>query len=139
MLAPMPSENVRVAVEGYGAWNRRDLDAAIDRIDPEIEWTFSGGALFPGTELAYHGHDGVREFWRTFLEPWPELQVVIERAHEGTDGVVLLEVRFQAVAAGSGIPFDQRFAHVVTVRDGRLVRFHAYADFDAAFAAAGLA
>lgn len=134
----MPGENVRAATEGYEAWNRRDLDAAIERADPEIEWTFSGGALFPGTELVYRGHDGVREFWRTFLEPWPDLKVVIERTHEGPGGVVLLEVRFQAVAQGSGIPFDQRFAHVVTVRDGKLVRFHAFADFDAAFAAAGI-
>lgn len=134
----MQSENVRAAIDGYEAWNRRDIEAALERADPDIEWTFSGGAIFPGTELVYRGHDGVREFWRTFLEPWPDVQVMIDRAHEGPGDVVVLEVRFRATGAGSGIELDQPFVHVLSVRDGKLTRFHAYADRAEAFAAAGI-
>ena len=58
----MSQENVERVLRGYDDWNRRDLDAMIERVDPEIEWTMTGTTRFPDTEGTYHGHDGVREF-----------------------------------------------------------------------------
>jgi uncharacterized protein len=133
----MESGTIEALVAGYDAWNRRDIDATLELVDPEIEWSFSGGAHFPGTDLVYHGHDGVREFWATFLEPWPELQIEVEEFRDAGEDVVAL-VRFRATAAASGIDFDVPFAHVCRLRDGKLLRFHAYGDSQEALHSVGL-
>jgi ketosteroid isomerase-like protein len=71
----MSQENVEKVLRSYSAWNRRDFDAVLEIGDPEIEWTMFGTTRFPGTDGTYHGHDGVREFWRVFIEPWEEFRI----------------------------------------------------------------
>jgi ketosteroid isomerase-like protein len=38
----MSDENVRVVLEGMGAWSAGDLDRALQHIHPEIVWINSG-------------------------------------------------------------------------------------------------
>ena len=121
---------------GYEAWNRRDFDAVIEVLDPEIVWTFAGGAQFPGTESTYHGHAGVRQFWETFIEPWDEIHIAVEEMVAQGD-LVLAFVRFQARGRGSGLELDVPFAHVYSIRDGKATRFEAFSDPSEARAAAG--
>lgn len=42
------------------AWNRRDLEAYLELLDPEIEW-FPGATRVEGG--AYRGRQGIRQFW----------------------------------------------------------------------------
>jgi uncharacterized protein len=109
----------------------------LDLFDPEIEWTFAGGAQFPGTDATYHGHDGVRRFWNTFIEPWERINIEIEEIRVTGDRVVAL-VRFRATGRGSGVELDVPFVHLLTFRGDKVIRFEAFADRDAAFEAAGL-
>jgi ketosteroid isomerase-like protein len=51
---------------------------------------------------------------------------------------VLVFVRVQGTGRQSGVQAQARAAHEFTIRDGRLVRFKAYIDRDAALEAAGL-
>jgi len=50
----MSQENVEAFKRAIEAYNRRDIDALLDEIDPQIEWR---GAL-------QRGHAGVRQWIR---------------------------------------------------------------------------
>ncbi len=133
----MSQENVEILRRGYAAWNEREFDQVLELFDPEIEWTFAGGAQFPGTDATYHGHEGVRRFWETFIEPWAQIHVAVEEIRGSGDRAVAL-VRFQATGRGSGVELDVPFVHLFTFRGSKVIRFEAFADRGAAFEAAGL-
>ena len=124
--------------EIYDAFNRRDLGWLATVVHPEVEWVLSGLKQFPGTEDVYRGPEGVADFFQTFLEPWPDLEIELESTRQATDGRVVAFVRFRVRGAASGIDFDAPYVHVCTLRDGKLAAVHAYDDPTAALAAVGL-
>jgi ketosteroid isomerase-like protein len=87
-------ENVEMVRRGYEAWNRRDFDQMMREFaDPEIEFrpvSVSGEAFarLPGVDAAYHGPEGVRRFWETFIEPWEQITVEVEELRDSGDYVV---------------------------------------------------
>src|SRR5688500_2116315 len=115
----MSQENVERAREAYAAWNRRDFDSAVENADPEVEWTMVGATRFPGTKGTYHGHGGVREFWRIFIEPWEEFRIDVEETRESGDLVVAF-VRFHAKAR-DGLELEAPFVHLLEFRDGNVI------------------
>ncbi len=52
---------------GAGTWSRGDLDAYLAVMAPEIELSpeldEAGHPIFPGLQLLYRGHEGIRRFW----------------------------------------------------------------------------
>jgi ketosteroid isomerase-like protein len=126
-----------LTLNAYEAWNARDFDAVIAVTHPDVEWTFAGGAQFPGTDDAYHGHEGVRRFWREFIEPWESIRVEIMETREAGDTLVVF-VNFHGVGTGSGVELTVPFVHLLNYREGKVVRLKAYADRDEALEAAGL-
>jgi uncharacterized protein len=132
----MSKENVEKVLRAYDAWNRRDFNAALEEVDPEIEWTMVGTTRFPGTDASYHGHAGVREFWGIFIEPWEEFKIEVEETRTTGDLVVAF-VQFHAKAR-EGLELDTPFVHLFTVRDGKLTRFQSFDARAEALEAAGL-
>jgi ketosteroid isomerase-like protein len=132
----MSEENVEKVLRGYEAWNRRDFDAAITVVDPEIDWIMVGATRFPGTDAAYHGHAGVREFWRIFIEPWEEFAIEVKGTRTTGDRVVAF-VEFHAKAR-EGLELATPFVHLFTFRGGKAIQFQSFDDRDEALEAAGL-
>jgi ketosteroid isomerase-like protein len=133
----MSQENVEIVRRGYAAWNQREFDQALELFDPEIEWTFAGGAQLPGTDATYHGHGDVRRFWEEFIEPWAQINIEVEEMRSIGDLAVAL-VRFRATGRGSGVELDVPFVHLFSFRGSKVIRFQAFADRNAAFEAARL-
>ena len=95
-----------------------------------------GATRFPGTQGTYHGHDGVREFWRVFIEPWDEFRIEIEGTR-ATGDLVIAFVRFYAKAR-EGLELEAPFVHVGEFRSGKMIRFRSFDDRAEALEAAGL-
>jgi ketosteroid isomerase-like protein len=131
----MSEENVEIVRRGYDTWNRRDFDATIALIDPEIEWTMMGTTRFMA-EGTYHGHDGIREFWRLLIEPWAELHIEIEGTRAEGDLVVAF-VRFH-VKAREGLELEAPFVHLLDLRHCKIIRFRSFDNRAEALETAGL-
>jgi ketosteroid isomerase-like protein len=72
--------------------------------------------------------------------PWSGSPISFEpeRFFDVDGGRVLVFVRVSATGKGSGAPVEIPAAHEFTIRDGRVVRFKAYANRTEALEAAGL-
>jgi SnoaL-like domain len=57
----MSEENVESFKRGTEAYNRRDVDALLKELDPEVEWHSALLIPFGGEATVSRGHDGVRE------------------------------------------------------------------------------
>jgi ketosteroid isomerase-like protein len=130
----MSQENVEIVRSAFAAWNRGDLETALEAYAPETEFRLAG--VFPGLETAYYGHDGVRNFWQQFRADWEEIFLDIEEIIDRGEHVIVL-FRFRAKGR-DGIEVQRPFAQCYTMRGGRAVRVENYAGWDQALKAAGL-
>jgi ketosteroid isomerase-like protein len=59
----------------YDAFAARDLDRALEHIDPECEIHLEGTARMAGRTEPYRGHAGMREYFADVGRLWEELSV----------------------------------------------------------------
>ena len=111
----MAQSDIDVVCGSHEAFRRRDLEAFVDYMDPEIEFT----SLVLEVEGTYRGHEGIRSWWNDILAVFPDWQPQVEDAREVGDRV-LLRVRAEGAGTGSGIDVDRVIWQVAEVRDGRL-------------------
>jgi ketosteroid isomerase-like protein len=61
----MSVENVELVREAFEAFNRGDLEEALERMHPDIEWRTLDAFPDAGT---YRGREEVQEFWHTWRD-----------------------------------------------------------------------
>ena len=131
----MPDE-ATIPVRRYAeAISRGDLDAALDVCHPEVEFS-SMLALLEGR--VYRGHAGVRRYFADVAAAWDEWRVEIEHVLPAPDGRAVIVLRMHVRGRGSGVPLEERVAHVWELRDGKLWRSTPYRDLDEALRAVGI-
>jgi ketosteroid isomerase-like protein len=128
----MSEVNVAVVREIFSAWARGDF-SSVDWADPEIEFTIPG----PDRRI-YHGIESMGRAWSEWLGAFDEFGVVAEAFRDVGDKVVVEQV-FRGKGKASGIPIDETTgAAVLTLRDGKVVRFEGYTTVEEARASAGI-
>jgi ketosteroid isomerase-like protein len=115
-----------------------DLDFGL--FDPDIEWDARGTAsVVSDPAEVYRGHEGIRTFWRQWLEAWRDLQFEIQDVQDAGDEVALLICNQRNWGRHSGILTEfPPHAQVFTSRDGKVVRWRSFSDQQSALKAVGL-
>ena len=116
----MSQENVELVQRLYEAFETRDNVWPFEIYDPEIEW-YAGAADGVGFEQVYRGHDGVRAFWRHWLESWESIEFRLDDLIDAGDEVVAL-IWQRNRGRGSGAVVEYEWAQVWTLRDGLITR-----------------
>lgn len=119
---------------GYQALNRGDIDAFLAVLHPEHELRPSG--IVPGLKPVYHGRRGFREFWRDWGEQWESITADVDELRAAGDRVVGLVTN--RARGRDGVEVRRQGAHVITLRDGLVLRTTVYASWAEALQAAGL-
>jgi len=132
----MSQENVEVCKRAFEALGvRRETDAALPYIDPEVELR---SAIIGGAEgNAYRGYEGVREWMGESDAAFGELRLEPEEWRDTGDDVLLLG-RLHARGRESGVEIDSAIAWLLTLRGGKIVRMRGYLNPPEALKAAGL-
>jgi hypothetical protein len=110
--------DIQMIREGYEAFARRDTDAMLANLHPEIEWRNPTDAVEPGTR---HGHAGFRIAVERLADSIEYSAVEPEEIVEVADDTVVVTLHIGGQGKGSGAPFDQRFGHLVGLRDGKMI------------------
>jgi ketosteroid isomerase-like protein len=103
--------------------------------DPEIVWDASASGL-PSAGI-YHGHEGVRRFFRDWLAPWDDYEIEAREYIDAGDAVVLV-FRQAGTGRGSGIRTERDFFGNYELENSKVVRFRLFATREQALEAAGL-
>ena len=124
---------------------KREHEAVFEFYDPEIEWIASASPFAEGAggldDLVgeYHGYDGVRTYWRRWLQAWSDLEFEVEDIIDAGDEVVALIRDQRQWGRHSGITVEiPPYGLVFTIRDGKVVRWRSFNDQKSALKAAGL-
>jgi uncharacterized protein len=127
-------ENVRLVREIYAAFGRGDIPTALAALAEDVEWWEPGPTdILPWAGLR-SGRDGVARFFRV-LDDTEEIEQFEpqEFIAQGDRVVVLGHERCRIKSTGRN--YDNQWAMVFTLREGKVAGFRAYHD-TAAIAAA---
>src|SRR3954453_24016930 len=131
----MSQENVRLSYEAADAFNRRDIDAFLAVLDPDVEFISRLREMEGGGP--YRGHAGIRDWWHDLLSVAPDFAAEVEEVRDlGT--VTITRQRNRGRAVASGAPMEQAIWQVVEWRDGKAIWWRACPSEAAARKAAGL-
>jgi ketosteroid isomerase-like protein len=133
----MSQENVEAFKRGFEAYNRRDIAALLQELDPEVEWYSALEAGLGGEATVYRGHEGVRELMQILDEGFGEIHTEFSK---------ILDVGGRIVATGhlriggkeSGAETESPVGFVADLKDGKAIRIQTYLDPQEALEAAGL-
>ena len=138
----MSQANVEIVRNLLEWFQHRDHERAFEFYDPEIEWDTRRIVQGPSLDLSgvFHGHEGVRAYWRQWLSAWSDLHFEIDDVRDAGDEVVALIHNQRQWGRYSGIETETPpYGIAFTFRDGKVVRWCAYSDYESALEAAGLA
>lgn len=119
----------------YTAFNRGNIDAALEPLDPHIDW--SEPAEFPGGG-AYHGLQEVKRYLTQSRAAWAEAISDPEQFIPAGNRIVVF-VHARVRAKGSSEWQDVRLADVYTFHSGKAIQMRAFADRQQALQWAGIA
>ena len=115
----MSSEKVEIVTRVVSAWNRRDLEAILSLLHPDVEYVNPPGAIEPGVRSG-RGEVGV-----VFRKQWAGLgadaRQEIDAAHAVAGDVVTIG-RLSQTMPGSSARIENRVAIRWSVDDGCLTR-----------------
>jgi ketosteroid isomerase-like protein len=131
--APVSRKNVEIVRRQAEAVNRRDVDAVLSDMDPEIEFIPRRAAV-QGT---YHGHKGVRDFFADTFETFDLFEATNEEVHDLGDRIVSIG-KLRIRGKGSGVEVTVPTAIVLALRNGKIARFEDFSERSKALEAVGL-
>ena len=134
----MSQENVDGFLESVEAFNRRDLDAFLAHMDPEVEFVVR--LMEMEGRLYLRGHDGTREWWRGMFAVFPDFKIEVLEARDLGDSVIAA-LRMHGHGVDSGVPFEEAVWQAIKARDGKATwwqTFRSEAEALEALEAAGL-
>jgi uncharacterized protein len=106
--------------KAYAAFNRNDIPATVEALDPQIQWTEP--AEFPD-----HGHKGVKAYLSQSRAGWAEGRSEPERFIVAGDKIIVF-VHGQARLKDSTEWHETRLADVFTFHNGKAIQVRAFDD-----------
>jgi ketosteroid isomerase-like protein len=113
-------EGLRRVIEAY---NARDVDAFIAYCDPSGEFHAAFAVVGGGV---YHGHDGMREFFRDIEDAWGKENSLEPEAYFDLGEHTLAFYLLRARGRHSGAEVATPIAHVMRWREGLIVYGKSY-------------
>lgn len=127
---PRQRADIEEMRRAYEALSRGDVEKVLGIIDPEVEIRDRPEIPDPQT---YRGHEGARAALQQSFDTFEALHFEPEQFFQIGNRIVVV-IRMRGKGRESGVPVEDRIAHLWTLRDGRAWRLQVYSDPDQAIA-----
>ena len=131
----MSQENVEGVRRAFDALNRRELDAFLALMDDDVEVVPRMSAI--EGESGYRGHDGVRRWWNSLLDVFPDYGMEVVEMQDLED-LTLATIHVRGHGAGSAAPTDHEAWIMVRWRHAKAVWWRTFDTRSEALEAVGL-
>jgi ketosteroid isomerase-like protein len=129
----MSQENVEIVRSAFEAYNRGDLAAVLEAVDPSV-------VIVQPLELGgstQHGHAGVVEALGMWPEEWDDYETDLVRTIDAGEHVVVV-ARQRGRSRATGMELDARFSFLMTLREGKIASWRLFVHEHDALEAVGL-
>lgn len=123
----MSEQNVSVARGMYEGFGSGDIDAVIAALDTNIEWLEAENFIYADGN-PYIGKNAVLEgVFMRIVGDWDDFTVSPKEILDAGE-TVIGHGYYSGIYKKNQKPVRAQFAHLFTVRDGKVVRFQQYTD-----------
>ena len=122
----MSEENVEVVLQQAEALNRRDVEAFVALVSPDVEWEDSMFWSEPGR--IHRGRAEVREWLNRVLEPWESFHIEVEEITEVADDRVFAAGVLTGRGKTSGVETQVHGWSVLWIANGKITRRQIFLD-----------
>jgi ketosteroid isomerase-like protein len=127
----MAAEQIELTRRAFEAFNARDLESMLDLLDPDVQVL---SLMTEADGSAYCGHEGVRRWFETVMDVFPDATPEMCEVRETANGVVA-KININVTGIASGLQMDQAYYHAVATRGGKVTWFGFFRTEDEATAA----
>jgi len=131
----MSEENVEKVRRSVAAYNRGDIEGALEEWAPDAVWDWSKGHGFDAG--VYRGRDEIRAFWQERLAAFEEIRIELVDLREVEDDLLIVE-NIGYVRGRDGIEAEARSTWLIGFQDGEQTSLTLYQTKQDALEAAGL-
>ena len=112
--------NVDVVRQAYSAFGQGDIPAFLSLLTDDVEWIMQGPSTIPwaGTR---HEPEGVAEFF-SLVEETLEFEQFEPREFVAQGDTVVVLGYERSLVKSTGRTFEQEWAHIYTLRDGKIAK-----------------
>jgi uncharacterized protein len=120
----VPGSHREHVERAYAAFNAGDRDRFLALLDPNAEWHWPPGLA--DTDV-YRGTPAIERAMTIWADAWDDFRMDPEEVVERGDSVFVV-ARYTGRGRTSGLPIDQRVAHVWEFAGDRAVRLRMFGD-----------
>lgn len=121
-----PEANLKIVQQAYATFQRGDIAGTIGLMAKNVEWILPQIPNVPQSGKR-HGVDQVREFFGLVNEV-QEVQQFEPREFVAQGDKVVALGQYKWRVKKTGKTYSSEFAHVFTIKEGKVVRFQEFAD-----------
>ena len=114
----------------YAAFAQRDIPAMLAHLAPDVVWCEPENPFNPAAGT-HRGHQGFLR-WVQIGREAEDIEVLEPTQFIASDDTVAVVGHMRCRAKPTGRVYESDFVHVVTIRDGKIVRFQEFFDTYAA-------
>ncbi|HYI37259.1 MAG TPA: nuclear transport factor 2 family protein [Thermoleophilaceae bacterium] len=130
----MSQENAEIVRDGFNALATGDFESFFALLDNDVEWVNPAYAVEPGTRL---GIDEFRGALGRMGASFGNIRVEVDQVTDASGKVVVVG-RWTGEGTGSGVTLENTFSSVLTLREGKVVRYEWFRTRAEALQAVGL-
>ena len=120
-------DNLQIVKEAYASFTRGDIPAILNTLSDDVVWFLPGQTDLVPVAGERRGRDEVGQFFSALDENQEVKEFEPQEfIAQGEKVVVLGQYRWRVKSTGR--EFSSDWAHVFTLRDGKVVGFHEYYD-----------
>lgn len=123
-------KNIKIVQDLYAAFSRRDVEAILKVLSPEVEWGEPANPYNPAAGTRY-GHEGFLQWLEVGRQTEEILTLEPQQFLTGTDTVAVIGYT-KCRAKTTGKIYETDFVHLINLKDGKVVRFQEFFDTYAA-------
>ena len=119
-------ENTELVQRIYGSFRDGDIPAMLDSLSEDVQWVTAEIEGVP-TGGTWRGREQVGRFFETLSDGQEARQLEL-REYVAQDDMVVALGHYAWHVKATGKVWESDFAHVLSVRDGKVTRFQEYTD-----------
>ena len=113
-------QNVETARLVYEAFGRGDVEAIIDRLTDDVDWSTDAAIVSAPWYGPRHGKDAVRGFFEAVAKIGPVTEFTPLSYASNDDGDVMVLIRYAFTVAATGKDVAMNMHHYWRFRDGKV-------------------
>ena len=119
-------ENINIAKQTYATFLRGDIESLLKFYSEDVQWEVYGPSSLPTTGT-WRGQTGIAQFFAKVNELLTPQSFEPQEFIAQDDQVVILG-QYSWTVKPTGRTFSAKWAHVVTISNGKITRFREYTD-----------